>query len=128
MDAYTSSYLAHGTSETLKKPNCLKLTKQQERVKKSQQKMFHITFDVSKFTKSDRDFRTMFNFEHTKLPKPQFEKSAQLLTQFKQCYAASKFDVDKIKVELNLALKATVVFKKQRAIRIPLQLQDRVRY
>ena len=70
----------------------------------------------------------MFNFEHKKLTQTQFEKLAQLLTQFQKCYATSKFDIGKIKVELNLTLKATVIFKKQRATRIPLQLQDRVQH
>ena len=70
----------------------------------------------------------MFNFEHTKLTQAQFEKLAQLLTQFKKCYATSKFDVGKIKVEQNLPLKATAIFKKQRATRIPLQLQDRLQH
>ena len=66
MDAYTSNYLTHGTSETLKKLYCLRLTKQQEPEYKSQQIKFHIPFDVSKITESDRDSLTMFNFEHTK--------------------------------------------------------------
>ena len=38
MDAYSSNYLTHGTSETLKKLHCLNFTKQQERENKSQQK------------------------------------------------------------------------------------------
>ena len=37
-------------------------------------------------------------------------------------------DVGKIKEELNLPLKATAVFKKQRATRIPLELQDKVQH
>ena len=56
----------------------------------------------------------------------QFERLAQLFIQFRQCYATSKFDAGKIKVELHLPLEATAVFKKQRATRIPLQLQDQV--
>ena len=68
----------------------------------------------------------MFNFEHTKLTQTQFEELAQLLTQFKKCNATTNFDVGKIKVELNLPQKAKTIFKKQRATRIPLQLQDRV--
>ena len=68
----------------------------------------------------------MFNFEHTKLTQTQFEKLAQFLTKFKKCYITSKFDVVKIRVELNLPLKATALFKKQKATRIPLQLKDRV--
>ena len=70
----------------------------------------------------------MFNFEHTKSIQTQFEKLAQLLTQLQKCYATSKFDVGKVKVELNLPLKATAIFKKQRATRIPLQLQDKVQH
>ena len=70
----------------------------------------------------------MFNFEHTKLTQTQFEKLAQLLTQFQKCYATSKFDVGRIKVELNLPLQLTAIFKKQRVTRIPLQLQDRVQH
>ena len=42
------------------------------------------------------------------------EQLAQLLIQYKHCYATSKFDVGKIKVELNLTIKATTVSKKQR--------------
>ena len=57
MEAYTSNYLTHVTSE--------------ESDHKSQQKKFHIPFDFSKFTESDRDFLTLFNFEHTKLKQPQ---------------------------------------------------------
>ena len=38
----------------------------------------------------------MFNLEHTKLSETQFEKLAQLLTQFKKCYATSKLDAGKI--------------------------------
>ena len=68
----------------------------------------------------------MLNFEHKKLTQTQFEKLAQLLTQFQKCYATSKFDVGRFKVELNLPLQLTFIFKKQRATRISLQLQDRV--
>ena len=130
MDAYTLNYLTQGTSEILfkKKFYCLNLSKQQEREYKSQQKIFTIPFDVSKFTEKDKDFLTMFNFEHTKLTQTQFEKLAQLLTQFQKYYATSKFDAGKNKVELNLPLRATAIFKKQRATRIPLQIQDRVQH
>ena len=49
MDAYTSNYLTHGISETLKKLYCPSLTKQQERENKSQQKSFiyHLTSQKS---------------------------------------------------------------------------------
>ena len=70
----------------------------------------------------------MFNFEHKKLTQTQFEGMAQLLVQFKKCYSTSKFDVGKVKFGLGLPLKAKAIFKKQRATRIPLQLQDRVQH
>ena len=70
----------------------------------------------------------MFNFDHTELTQKKFEELAQLLKGFEQCYATSKINFGKIKVELNLTLKATAIFKKQRATRITLQLQDRVQH
>ena len=63
-----------------------------------------------------------------KLTPAQFEQLAHFSHNFKQCYATSKFDVGKIKIELNLPLKAAAVFKKQRANRIILQLQNRVQH
>ena len=113
MDAYALNYFTQGTSETLKKLYCLNLSKQQERKYKSQEEKFTIPFDVSKLTLTDKEYLTMFNFEHTKLTQTQFEQLAQILKQFKKCYATSKFDVMKIKVELNISLKATNIFKKQ---------------
>ena len=56
MDAYTSTYLTQGTSETLKKLYCLNLTKQQEQEYKSKQKRFHIPFDTSQFSENRRKF------------------------------------------------------------------------
>ena len=106
---------------------CLNLTKQQEKEYKNQQKKNSI-FDVSNFTQSNEKFLSVFNFEQTKLKQSQFEELAELLIQFKQCYATSKFDVGKVKVELDLPLKATAVLKKQRATRITLQLQDKVQH
>ena len=128
MDAYTSNYITQGTSEKFKNFYCLNLTKQQKHEYRAQQKKFAVQFAETKFTEIDREFLTMFNFEHTKLTQTQFEELAQLLIQFRKRYATSKFDVGKIKVELNLPLKATAIFKKRRATRIPLQLQDRVKH
>ena len=115
MDAYTLNYLTQGTSETLKKLYCLNLSKQKEREYKSQQKKFTIPFDVSKFTKTGKAFLTMFNFEQTQLTQTQFEKLAPFLKQFQKCYATSKFDIGKTKIELNLLLKATAIFKKTKS-------------
>ena len=70
----------------------------------------------------------MFNSEHTKMIQEQFEQLAQLVVPYKICEATSKFDVGKIKYKLNLPLKATAVFRKQRATRIPLELQEKVEH
>ena len=126
MDAYSLIY--HSLNFNTKKLCRLNLSKQQECEYKSQQKNFTIPFDVTKFTETDREFLTMFKFEHTKLSQTQFEELAQFLTQFKKSYATSKLDDGKVKAELHLPLKATSIIKKQRAIRIPLQLQDRVQH
>ena len=67
MDAYTVNYLTQGTSEIPKNLYCLNLSKQKEREYKSQQKKLTIPTAVSKFTKTDKEFLTMFNFEHTRL-------------------------------------------------------------
>ena len=82
MDDYTLNYLTQGTSKTLKKLYCLNLSKQKEQEYKSQQKKFTICFDVPKFTETDKELLTTFNFENTKPTQTQFEKLAQLLTQF----------------------------------------------
>ena len=84
MDAYNSNYLTKGTSETLKKLFCLNLTKQQEQEYKSQQKKFNVPFDTTKFTQSNREFLTMFNFEHTKTTKIQFENLSYSMNNFTQ--------------------------------------------
>ena len=76
------------------------------------------------FTNVEKNFLRMFNFEHIKLNQKQFDQLAKLLLHYKPCYASSKFDAGKIKVELNLPLKATAVFKKQRATCIAKQLQE----
>ena len=81
MDAYNSSYLTQGISETLKKLYCLIFTKQQEQEYKSQKKKFNVPFDITKFTQPNREFLTMFNFEHTKLTQFQFENLAELLIE-----------------------------------------------
>ena len=123
-----SSLKVRQKTTKLTKLYCSNLSKQEEREYKSQQKKLTIPFDVYKFTETDKEFLTMFNFEHTKLTQAQFEKLAQLLIQFQKCYETSNFDVGKIKVEPNLPLRATTIFKKQGATRTPLQLQDRVQH
>ena len=84
--------------------------------------------NISKFTETDKNFLRWFNFDHTKLTQTQFEQLAHFFRKFRHCYATSKFDVGKTKVELKQPLKETAVFKKQRATRMPLQLQERVQH
>ena len=122
MKAYTADYRTYGFSETLKKLNCLNLTKQQEREYKAQQKTFHIPFDTSMFAETEKNFFQMFNFEHTKLTKYRLN---YLHNSYYNMNTASKFDVGRFKFEANLPLKATKLFKKQRTNRIPLQLQKK---
>ena len=90
MDDYNENYLKHGTSEALNKLYCLNLTKQQEREYKAKQKIFHMPFDTSMFTDTDKNkFLGMCNFENTKLKQKHFEQLAQLLLHYKHCYAMS---------------------------------------
>ena len=41
-------------------------------------------------------------------------------------YATSKFDVGKVKSPPHLAVKLIAVFKKQRASKVPIHLQDKM--
>ena len=83
--------------------------------------MFHIQCDLSSFTK---DEEIVFQFEHRKCNQEQFEQLANLLKQYRNLYATWKFKAGKMKKELNLPMKAQSLFlKKQRSMRIPLQLK-----
>ena len=42
-------------------------------------------------------------------------------------YATSKFDVGKVNSSLHLPLKPDAIFKKQRASKVPIHLQDKVK-
>ena len=64
MDAFTANYRTHDISETNKKLYCLDLTKQQENEYKSQEENFHIPFETSLFSETEKNFLQMFNFEH----------------------------------------------------------------
>ena len=67
----------------------------------------------------------MFNFQHSQITQKEFDKLAELL-KFPTVYATSKFDVGKISSPLHLPLKPDAVFKKQRASKVPIHLQDKV--
>ena len=68
----------------------------------------------------------MFNFQHSHITQKEFNKLAELLLKFPTVYATSKFDVGKISSPLHLPLKPDAVFKKQRASKVPIHLQDKV--
>ena len=68
----------------------------------------------------------MFNFEHSQTTQKEFNKLAELLLKFPTVYATSKFDVGTISSPLHLPLKPDAVFKKQRASKVPIHLQDKV--
>ena len=83
MDAYTSNYLTHGTSETFKKIYCLNLTKQQEREYISKQNAFtyHLTFKIHRIWSR---FSHNVQFGTYKNNTTTVWKIAQLLSQFEE--------------------------------------------
>ena len=68
----------------------------------------------------------MFNFQHSQITQDEFDKLAKQLIKYSSVYATSKFDVGKISSSLHLPLKPDAVFKKQRAIKVPIHLHDKV--
>ena len=68
----------------------------------------------------------MFHFQHSQITQKEFEKLADLLSKYPKVYATSKFDVGKINSPLHLHLKLDAVFKKKRASKVPIHLQDKV--
>ena len=86
---------------------------------------FKPTFKTSHYTE-EQQFLTMLNFQHSQLTQKEFDKSAELLLNYPTVYATSKFDVGKISSKLHLPLKPDAVFKKQRASKVPINLQDKV--
>ena len=68
----------------------------------------------------------MFNFQHSQITRKEFDNLAELLLKFPTVYATSKIDVGKIISPLHLPLKPDAVFKKQRASKTPIHLQDKV--
>ena len=87
---------------------------------------FKPTFDITKYPKDQQKFLTMFNFQHSQITQSEFDKLAQQLLKYSSVYATSKFDVGKVSSSLHLPLKPDVVFKKQRASKVPIHLHDKV--
>ena len=87
---------------------------------------FKPTFQVLKYTTEQQKFLTMFKFQHSQITQKEFEQLADLLFKYPEVYATSKFDEGKINSPLILRLKPDAVFKKQRASKAPIHLQDKV--
>ena len=87
---------------------------------------FKPTFDITKYTKDQQKFLTMFNFQHSQITQSEFDQLAQQLLKYSSVYATSKFDVGKVSSSLHLPLKPDAVFKKQRASKVPIHLHDKV--
>ena len=68
----------------------------------------------------------MFNFQHSQISQKEFEQLANLLLKYPKAYATSKFDVGKINSPLHLPRKSDAVFKKQRASKVSIHLQDKI--
>ena len=68
----------------------------------------------------------MSNFQHPQITQKEFEHLFDLLLKYSKVYATSKFDVGKTNSPLHLPLKSDAVFNTQRAIKVPIQLQDKV--
>ena len=67
----------------------------------------------------------MFNFQHSQITQKEFEQLADLLLKYPKVYATSKIFVGKVNLPLLLPLKSDAIFKKQRASKVPIHLQDK---
>ena len=68
----------------------------------------------------------MFNFQHSQITQKEIEQLADLLLKCPKIYATSKYDVGKVNSPIHLPLKSDAVFKKQRASKVPIDLQKKV--
>ena len=87
---------------------------------------FKCKFDINKYTKSEKKFIQMFDFQHSNLTQEEFKKIVTIILEYKQVYATTKFDVGKTKVKLNLPMKKDAIFKKQRISKVPIHLRERI--
>ena len=65
------------------------------------------------------------NFQQSQITPEEFEQLAKLLLKYPKVNATSEFDVGKVNSPLRLPLKLDAVFKKQRASKVPIHLQDK---
>ena len=83
-------------------------------------------FELPNIQKKTAKVLTMFNFQHSQITQEELEQLADLLLKYPKVYATSKFDVGKKTSPFCLPLKTDAVFKKQRARKVPIHLQDKV--
>ena len=87
---------------------------------------FKCKFNINKYSEQEKEFIQMFDFQHSHLTQEEFEKVVTIILQYKQVYAATKFDVGKTKVKLNLPMKKDAIFKKQRISKVPIHFRERI--
>ena len=73
---------------------------------------FKCKFNVNKYTETEKEFNQMFDFQHSYLKQEEFEKVVSIVSEYKQVYATTIFDVGKTKVKMNLPMKKDAIFKK----------------
>ena len=66
---------------------------------------FKCKFNINKYSEQEKEFITMFDFQHSHLTQEEFEKVVKIMLDYRQVYATTKFDVGKTKVKLNLPIK-----------------------
>ena len=81
-------------------------------------------FEFPNIQKKQQKFLTMFNFQHSQITQEELEQPKSL--KYPKVYATSKFDVGKKSSPFCLPLKTDAVFKKQRARKVPIHLQNKV--
>ena len=68
----------------------------------------------------------MSNFQHFQINQQEFDQLAELLLKYPMVCATSKFEVGEMHSSLHLPLNPEAVFKKQRASKVSIDLQDKV--
>ena len=66
---------------------------------------FKCKFNINKYSEQEKEFITMFDFQHSHLTQEEFEKVVKIILDYRHVYATTKFDVGKTKVKLNLPIK-----------------------
>ena len=67
----------------------------------------------------------MFKFQHSQFNQQEFEQLADLSLKYPMIYATSKFDAGKTFSSVHVPLKPDAVFKKKRACKVTIHLQDK---